>query len=232
MRIPRSRPTSRLAFTLLELIVAVAILAILAGAAVPVTAKVLTYKARQATRDELALLGEAASQCFRDTNILPGGIDDLLVDPGTAGWSGPYLPGVVSDQLSGQSGYVVDAWSRAYRYSISGNAIRLASDGEDAQPGSTDDLELDVDVTWIRRERTLDQLRILNQAILLYNGLYQTTDPLPANWALALNKLVLRGLLPTTSGYLTDAWGSTFVETPAGSAPVVRVTSPNVSPGS
>lgn len=232
MNDPRPNPTSRRGFTLLELIVAVAIMAILAGAAIPVTVKVLTYKARQATRDELALLGSAAAECFRDTNVLPGAIADLIVDPGTTGWSGPYLPGVVTDQLSGQTGYLVDAWSRAYRYSTSGDTITLSSDAEDAAFGSPDDLVLDVDVTWIRREKTLEQLRVINQAIVLYNGQYQTTDPLPANWTLALDKLVLRGALPSTNGLQSDAWGSAFVEAPAGSAPVVRVTSPNVSAGS
>lgn len=227
----RNDTLPRRGFTLLELIVAVAILAVLAGAAIPVTAKVLTYKARQATRDELTFLGEAAAECFRDTNVLPGGIDDLIVDPGTTGWSGPYLPGVVTDQLSGQTGYLVDAWSRAYDYATSGDTITMTSAAEDAALGSADDLTLDVDVTWIRREKTLAQLRVLNQAIVLYNGQYQTTDPLPASWTLALDKLVFRGVLPSTSGYQTDAWGSAFVEDPAGSAPVVSVTSPNV-PGS
>lgn len=229
MRTHHRHARTRCAFTLLELIVAVAIMAILAGAAIPVTAKVLTYRARQATREELALLGEAAAEHFRDTNALPADIADLIVDSGRAGWSGPYLPGVVTDQLSGQPGYLVDAWSRDYRYATLGDTLTLSSAAEDANFGSADDLSLDVDVTWIRREKTLEQLRVLNQAVVLYNGQYQTSDPLPANWTMALGKLVARGFLPSSSGYQNDAWGSAFVEDPAGAQPVVRVISPNVS---
>lgn len=34
------------------------------------TAKVLTYKARKATREELQVLGDAALDCFRDTRTI------------------------------------------------------------------------------------------------------------------------------------------------------------------
>ena len=225
----RHRSAARRGFTLLELIVAVAILAILAGAAIPVTAKALAYKARQATRQEIGLLGEAAGEYFRDTGALPATVGDLLVDPGAPGWSGPYLPGVVADQLSGQVGYAVDAWSRPYRVTTSGDTITLASAGDDADFGGQDDIELAIDVTWIRRETTLEQLLVINQAIVLYNGQHQLSDPLPANWPVALDKLVARGFLPGPEGLRVDGWGDPFVETPRGSAPVVRVDSPHLS---
>ena len=215
-------------FTLIELIVAVAILAVLAGAAIPVTAKVLTAKARNATTAELALLSDAAAAHFEDTNRLPSATADLIVDSGLSGWSGPYLPGVVTDQISGLSGYQVDAWSRAYRVSVSGDVLTFVSAAQDADFGTADDITLDLNVQWIRRQETRRRLAVLNQAILLYNGQYQATAPLPAGWPAALGQLVLRGFLPGTAGYDVDAWGDTFVETPAGISPVVQVESTNV----
>ena len=64
--------TNRGGFSLLELIVAVSIMVILVGAAVPVTSKVLTYKARLATKQEVELLSDAAADYFEDTRQLPG----------------------------------------------------------------------------------------------------------------------------------------------------------------
>ena len=219
----------RRGFTLIEMIVAIAILVVLVGAAVPVTSKVLSYKARKATREELEILSQASADFFRDTRRLPADLSELLVDPGDAGWSGPYLPGVVTDQITGLTGYQVDAWSRAYQLSANGDVLEIKSAGEDAQFGTSEDMKIDLNVTWIRREETLDQLKTINQAITLYNGMYQASDPLPANWTNALAKLVSKGLLPSTQGYATDAWGTPFLEEPQGKTPVVQVQSTNVS---
>lgn len=200
-------------FTLIEMIVAIAIMAILVGAAVPVTSKVLTYKARKATREELQALAEAVLEHFRDTGTLPGGVDDLLVDSGAGGWTGPYLPGVVADHVTGASGYEVDAWSRAYTFSAADDALTVRSRGEDAASGTADDLVIVVDVTVVRREHTRDELKVLNQAITLYNGVHMATSPLPPTWAAAFNTLVAQGYLPNDSDYLTDGWGQAYAPT-------------------
>jgi hypothetical protein len=101
--------------------------------------------------------------------------------------------------------------------------------GGDGAPGGGDDLAIDVDFTPIRREKTLERLRIVNQAIVLYNGVYQTTDPLPARYAQAYTKLVQNSFLPDSDEYLVDAWGETFVADPAG-PPLVKVRSISLSP--
>ena len=229
-RTAANRP--RRGFSLIELIVAIAIMAMLAGAAVPITSKVLTSKARGATRTELGHLSEASGEFFRDLRRLPTDISELLVSTGDAAWSGPYLPGVVTDQLTGLTGYQVDAWSRVYQVAVAGNVMTITSAGEDGIPGTARDLEIQLDVTPIRREETLRQLAILNQAVILYNAQYQSTSPLPASWPSALAALVSRGFLPSAAGYDVDWWGDAFVEDPAGVSPVVRVRSVNVSSGS
>ncbi|MEM7517942.1 MAG: prepilin-type N-terminal cleavage/methylation domain-containing protein, partial [Planctomycetota bacterium] len=138
-----NRSTLRSGFSLLEVIVVVAILSIVAGAAVPVALKGLTSKARKVTQDELRDLSGAVVEYFRDTLVLPSDLADLEVTPVPAvpGWTGPYLPGAVADTLSGTSGYQVDAWSRAYDYDVTGDLVTISSLGQDAlrrtfDPGS------------------------------------------------------------------------------------------------
>jgi prepilin-type N-terminal cleavage/methylation domain-containing protein len=229
----RRGPRGRRGFTLLELIIAVSILTVLVGAAVPVTSKVLTHRARKATTEQIHHLSIAAGAFFRDVGRLPDNIRELLIDPGSAsapGWSGPYLPGVVADQLTGLTGYEVDAWSRTYRMQSSQSRLVIQSRGEDSVWNSGDDILIELDVTPIRRELTLERLRILNHAVALYNQLYQVTEPLPANYPVVYRALVSRGLLPQDDDFLYDGWGQTFVADPPGQAPVVRLTSRSFLP--
>ncbi|MCC7015120.1 MAG: prepilin-type N-terminal cleavage/methylation domain-containing protein [Planctomycetes bacterium] len=222
---------ARRGFTLIEMIVAIAIMAVLVGAAVPVTSKILAYKAKKATREELQVLADACAELFRDSGVLPDSVADLLADSGVSGWSGPYLPGVVTDAVSGLSGYEVDAWSRPYQLDATADVLSITSSGGNATFGDTDDLEIALDVTWIRRQQTLDELKLINQAVQLYNGLYLTTDPLDSDWSSALDQLVLRGMLPTKAEYLNDAWGVPYVSDPQGLTPVVRIQSTSVNDG-
>jgi prepilin-type N-terminal cleavage/methylation domain-containing protein len=222
---PRATRSQR-GFTLIELIVAMAILALMIGAAVPVTSKVLASKARMATRQELQLHAEATLERFRDTKTLADGVASLLVANGVAGWRGPYLAGVVADHVTGASGYEVDAWSRAYRFTTSGDTVTIASRGEDAQFDTADDLTIAVNVTPVRREETLAELRVLNQSIRHYNSLYQLSAPLSTSWPAAFNTLVATGFLPNQPDYLTDGWNQSYVA--SGGAPLVELASPSM----
>ncbi len=217
---------SRRGFTLIELIVAVAILALMIGAAAPVTSKVLAYKARMATRQELQLHADATLELFRDTKTLASGVASLLVANGVSGWTGPYLSGVVADHVTGSSGYEVDAWSRAYRFTIAGDVVTIASRGADAQFDTADDLAIAVDVTPVRREETLAELLVLNQSIRHYNSLNQLSAPLSTNWPAAFSTLVATGFLPNQPDYLTDGWNQTYVA--SGGAPLVELVSPSM----
>ena len=226
---PVLRLRARAGFSLLEIIVAVSILAILAGVAVPVASSLFNSKARVATTEELENLADATSAFFRDTTTLPAAPGDLMVDPGTSGWSGPYVLLDVFDPVRGIPTSELDAWRNPIQFQTTGTStMRLTSAGQDGSQGTSDDISLDVDVTPIRRAMTLDRLERLNQAILLYNADHLPGAPLSTTYASLLTTLVATGYLPTATGYDADAWGDAFVVDPPGANPVVRVASSNL----
>ncbi len=226
----KTRSTS--GFSLAELIIVVSILALLAGVVAPVAMRSLVTEARNATDDELEILGDAVGEYFRDVGALPTDLDDLVVDPGATGWSGPYLLSSTPADGGGLSDVAADAWGRAYQLTTTGvSVLTITSSGEDFTFGTDVDLERTVDVTPIRREVTLRELQTINQAITSYNASYIDTSPLPANYTQVLAQLVSTGYLPTTAPYETDGWGDAYDATPSGATPVVRVASPNVSTG-
>jgi general secretion pathway protein G len=225
---PRSAGRAhRRGFTLLEILVVIAILSVMAGAAVPVASKILEARLRRATRAELEVLGEASLEYFRDTNHPPRAVSDLETDPrrkDSAGWAGPYLSVTVPDPATGRSTHGVDGWSRPFAFEPALN-LAIASRGADGLRGGEDDLAIALDFTPIRRQKTLEQLRIIDQAVFLYNGRYQTAEPLPADYAAALARLVQRGFLPAAAPFARDAWGVAFTSDPEGRAPLVKVKS-------
>lgn len=215
-------------FSLLEIIVVVAIMTVVAGAAVPLAATALAREARNQTRAELGMLASACLELARDTGQLPSAASALSTDNGASGWSGPYISSLETDTRSQRPAHEVDGWSRAYRFQISGSQLAIDSAGTDGVFGNADDLGVRVDAAVVWREETLGELKVLNQAVLNYNAIYQSTDPLPGDWAGALSRLVVRGFLPSAAGYDQDAYGTAYTGNPAGVAPLVQVISPNI----
>ncbi len=229
-----SLPTStcrapRGGFTLLEMIVVLSIMAIVAGSAIPLASAAINSAARKATLKELDGLRGAALEFFRDTGNLPTSAGDMERDPSLGGWSGPYLTAFSIDRNSGLSQYAVDAWSRAYRFSGGGSQLAITSAGVSGAFDDGDDLSILVDVTPIRRQETLETLRIVNQAIQAYNSAWLSSDPLPATYPGALSKLVSKGYLPATTPFAEDGWGDALQPDPPSLTPVVRVRSSNVA---
>jgi len=216
-------------FTLLELVIAISIMAIIAGAAVPLATMAINSKKARATASELDGLQLAASEYFRDTAVLPTTIANMETAPGgVSGWAGPYLQRFSIDPISGLSQYSVDAWSNPFVLSSAGSVLTISSAALGAVHGDANDIAVTLDVTPIQREQTLDLIAILNRSILKYNETYVLSDPLPATHSSLLLKLVNRNYLPTTVGFEVDAWGDAFVADPPALVPVVRITSSNL----
>ena len=212
-------------FSLIEMIIAITIMTIIAGAALPLASSMINSAATKATKAELEGLAEATTHYFSDTGALPGAIVDMLVDPSVAGWSGPYLGGITTDVISGSTSFEVDGWSRVYSVQVSGDVWTATSAGRDASLGTADDIDVVLNVSYIRRRVTLERLATINSAITRYNSAFAASDPLPVGWSGAFAKLTSRGFLPASSAYQLDGWGDSFVEDPSGATPVVRANS-------
>ncbi|MEW6071878.1 MAG: prepilin-type N-terminal cleavage/methylation domain-containing protein [Planctomycetota bacterium] len=222
----------RRGFTLLELVIVVALLAILAGSAVPVASMIFNSKATRSTREVLDDLSVACAEYFRDTFALPASPLDLHVNPGVAGWSGPYMLTAASDPITGISDSAVDAWARPFQLTAVGTSgLLIESAGVEGAFGDDTDIEVLLDVTPIRREVTLDELETINQAITLYNGVYLPDTPLSTSYDQILSRLVVTGFLPAGNDLSTDGWGDAYVPVPAGVVPVVEVGSIHLSAG-
>jgi hypothetical protein len=186
--------------------------------------------ARRATLEELEVLAELSAEHFRDTWRLPGELPDLWRDPGHRGWAGPYLRVFGTDPRTGREDAEVDGWAFEYVLTRHGDSVlEITSPGADGRVGELDDWSVTVDVTSLRRERTLERLAILNDAIRSYNRAYLGSDDLSPPFPGVLSRLVARGYLPSAEPFRTDGWGDDFECDPPAGVPVVRVRSHRLS---
>ncbi len=235
----------RRGFSLLELLVVLAILAVVGGMAVPVVAAKLTRDKVDETRKELQTLVPAIENFWRDCRRFPATLSALESNvPAVAGWTGPYATALLSGRPGVDLSLDKDAWnqpyvltagsSNGYSPTTATNQITIKSGGPDRTAGTSDDLTQIVDVVFLRRDETLDELEILNAAIQAYNDQFLASAPLPTNLDQLLAALYNANLLPRPSGnsqdpLLTDGWGSRYAASPPNVTPVVRLASPNVA---
>lgn len=109
---------NREGFTLIEIIVAMAILAILAGAITPLVFQELVSAREEATQLELDTLERALLDFYEDTGRFPTeaeGLAALVADPGADGWQGPYVDGRLADPAVPES---EDGFGNAYQYDL------------------------------------------------------------------------------------------------------------------
>ncbi len=161
-------------FTLLEIIIVLAIMAILAGIAVPIAYRQIASSRQEATRKEMVNLKRAMIGDERkiqdgersdfgylgDWGGLPDGLDALAepqsprwhydrVRKAGAGWNGPYIS---QDFSNGKEDYRLDAWNNPYIYSNrnyvnkDGELVdaKIVSWGPDGRQGGGDDLTIDI----------------------------------------------------------------------------------------
>ncbi len=211
-------------FSLFEMVIVLALISLISGAVAPALSTMVESKSRRLSKLEMQELVLGFAAYFEDTDALATNPAELITST-VPGWAGPYLLGTFDDTISGGNGYLVDAWSQPYSVALAGDVVTLTSRGKDGALASADDLVLSIDVTSIRRSKTLAELRTIQIAIDAYNALFLTTNPLPANWTTIYSRLVTNGLLPNGAGYDTDGWGLPYVPDPAGAMPVTKVTS-------
>jgi general secretion pathway protein G len=142
-------------FTLIEVIVVMAIISIMAGIMVPMVYRVWESNDEEITRTrmrdlKIALVGDRriVQNGVRthfgytgDIGQLPGSLTDLIADPGVSSWNGPYVPAGFDATTFNK-----DAWDRAIEYvtatDASGrrSAAALTSFGADGVAGTADDI--------------------------------------------------------------------------------------------
>ena len=130
-------------FTLVELVIVIAVLAIIAAVGIPQIGGMIQVSKTNATKSEMVELKKAiignpqavaggvyVSRGFEgDVGFAPSRLEDLVIKPDSIsswdrlirrGWNGPYI-----DSTDG--GYLADAWESAYVYD--GSARTVTSNG-------------------------------------------------------------------------------------------------------
>lgn len=113
------RKSERAGFTLIEVLLVVAILGILAGVVV------VNFSGKQkgamikACRASIQNVCTAIDMYEVDTGRYPSGLSALVSSDGSPNWNGPYLRGGVPQ----------DPWGNQFQYSASGNGYKVSSPG-------------------------------------------------------------------------------------------------------
>ncbi|NOX97696.1 MAG: prepilin-type N-terminal cleavage/methylation domain-containing protein [Nitrospirae bacterium] len=202
-------------FSLIEVVVMVAILALMAGIAIPLIGTSLRIKGKEATREEMGNIETAINMYYQDTTELPSTLADLNTDPGVSGWDGPYMTTQPNDD------YTKDAWQKSYYYDPSydttggstPNSILLYSYGHNGQDDSNSGTSLDYNNDLIRvisynmirerKERVRDELDKVNAAAEEYDNVPGNSYPTQ-----------ISDLVPAYIGvtYQSDEWGNNYVK--------------------
>lgn len=129
------RSTARSAFTLLELLLVLAILVVLGGIVIVNVGGVNADANAKATLVQLRGLKQNVEMYRLRTNVLPENLEALRDGPSDAAqkssWSGPIIDTIPKD-----------AWGKDFVYSVNGNNFEISSGGIDGQSNTDDDIKV------------------------------------------------------------------------------------------
>jgi len=128
----RKTPTTPAGFSLIEIIIVIAVMSILAGMMVPMSVHLIDQRNVEATKKEMSEIKDGLLHYFEDVtpNTFPSNLADLVTAPsGVTGWNGPYFSGAASEVQT-------DAWGNDYTYRQSGNYAIVISGGNDKSVNS------------------------------------------------------------------------------------------------
>ncbi len=138
-----ARSTARRAFTLMEILLVLAILVVLASMVGVSYSKIQKSMQVSSTKTQIGLLEGAVKAYQIQVGSLPPNLEALITAPGDLArpekWQGPYLDKV--------SKLPVDAWDQDFQYEIvdpATDSFKISSAGPDRQLGSPDDIATDL----------------------------------------------------------------------------------------
>lgn len=117
-------------FTLIEMLLVLVIIGLIGGLVVTNLVGKAEGANIKAASGQIQRLSMEVENYYLDTGSLPEELDDLVNDPGTAGWNGPYT----------QSSKLKDPWGEPYVYRYPGQhgTFDLFSKGPDRNEGGQD----------------------------------------------------------------------------------------------
>lgn len=140
-RIRRRRPTRRAGFTLMEVLLVLAILVVLGSLVVVSIPNIMSGADANSAKVQISGLKTAVSAYYIDIKQYPPDLTALVEQPGNLTvpdrWKGPYLD---------SSTVPLDPWGRPYQYEVIGKQVRIWSAGEDGAEGTEDDISSDKQV--------------------------------------------------------------------------------------
>ena len=130
----KKKKKNSLYFTLMEMVVVIAIIALLATIVTPMYFKHVKKARVNTAKTQISLLEQSVMDYQLDTGRLPQSLNDLIANASSAPkWDGPYIRAETIPK---------DPWGNKYVYTVPGNhggSFDIISYGADGQPGGTGD---------------------------------------------------------------------------------------------